>query len=109
ARSCEAVPDQELERAVEPDLGRRLAALDERRPEADEAPVAVGFGARDRFALEDRHRIGGQFAGEDGGLDLPVETMAADRLAPLGHADDRWQCLAPLPDFGLARRADRSE
>src|SRR5208337_5637881 len=35
--------------------------------------------------------------------------MAADRLAPLWHADDRLQRLAPLPDFGLARRADGGE
>ncbi len=52
AGSCETIPDQELQRAVEPDLRRGLAALGQGRAEAHEPPVVVGFGQRDRVALE---------------------------------------------------------
>ena len=46
-------------------------------------------GRRDRVALEDRLRVGRQFAGKDGRFGDAVEHLAADRLALLRHADDR--------------------
>ena len=104
-----AVPDQELQRPVEPDLRRGLAALGERRAEADEPPVVVGLGQGDRVALEDGVRVGRQFAGKDSRLGDAVENLAADRLALFGHADDGVERLAAGPDLSFAGGADRGE
>ena len=81
----------------------------ERRAEADEPPVVVGLGQGDRVALEDRVRVGRQFAGKHRRFGDAVEDLAADRLALFRHADDGVERLAAGPDLSLAGGADRGE
>ena len=76
--------------------GAGLAARGQRRAEAHEPPVVVGLGQGDRVALEDRLRVGRQFAGKDGRFGDAVEHLAADRLALFRHADDRLEGLAAV-------------
>ena len=81
----------------------------DRRAEADEAPVVVGFRQRQRFARQRRRRIVGQPAGKHRRLGDAVEHLAVDALARFRRADDRRQNLAAVADLGFARRAHRGE
>src|SRR5258708_37650582 len=107
--SYEPIPDQELQRPVEPDLRRGFAALGQGRAEAHEPPVVVGFGERNRVALKDRVRIGRQFAWKDSRLGDSVERLPANRLAFFRYADDRVERLTAGLDLSLAGGADRSQ
>src|SRR5688572_7251332 len=114
SRSLQSVSEQELEGAVKADVRQRGlvagCALQERRPEAQEAEIGLfgsGAGQAAKAAVEQLLGIGGQVARKGRNFGLAIEGLAIGGLAGRGRADDGRQLLAATRDLRLARGAHR--
>ena len=109
ARSCESVPDQELQRAVEPDL-RRAARRAERAAggsgrSASRCPPRAG---RSRRRRRSPSGSAGSSPGKTAASATPSKTWPPI-VSPVSGTPMIASSISPPADLGLAGGADRGE